>query len=558
MKRSASYRVLLISVCCVLVQTIYAQAWQWAKTATLAHSTNTCMSNAVATDQAGNVYVAGSYFSQSIQFNTYTLTNAGANGADIFVVKYSSSGSIYWAKTFGGSGNDEGYGIALDHWGNIYVTGGFDSPTLTLGPATFSNMGGEDSYLMKLDNSGNVIWARAVAGSGNDIGNAVCTDPHGNVCITGDFNSPVLAIGSTNLIDTTTQTQPFMARLDSSGTLLWAKTATGSGGTNGNYGAAICSDTASNVFVTGGFSYSTIYFGSFDLTCYGITNVFITKYDSSGNVLWLQGAGGANEDAGSGIGTDKYGNVYIGGSFNSHTITFGATTVNNAGNEDVFITKYSAGGTAIWATGAGGNGIDQATSLSVDPNGYSWLCGSFGSPNIQFGPNNLVNNGFLNIFLTEYDPGGAVLWASGAGGSASDFALGVANDGQGTGFLTGYFNSSSVGFGSNVVGSSGQSNMYIAKITGITGIQSESSLLTSVSVYPNPANGAFFFHLTNTTGNASECILTDQLGREVKHRDNIQGSDFKIDLDGHAPGVYFYVVLNEEHKPLGRGKLVLE
>ncbi|HXC04185.1 MAG TPA: hypothetical protein VNZ86_05490, partial [Bacteroidia bacterium] len=220
-----------------------AQSWQWAKTAVV-QTNQSSFANAVTGDAQGNAYVTGSFYSPTIRFDTTTLYNNSPNGFDLFLVKYRPNGSVAWARSFGGSGNDEGYGITLDAQKHIYICGAYDSPVFQLGTASFSNAGGSDLFLAKLDSMGHVIWARNAGGSGNDLCNSICVDAQNRPCIAGSFNSPFLSLGSTTLTDTTSQTQPLIARYDANGTLLWAHTAAGTGGTNGNYAASVCSDTA--------------------------------------------------------------------------------------------------------------------------------------------------------------------------------------------------------------------------------------------------------------------------------------------------------------------------
>ena len=94
----------------------------------------------ISTDASGNVYITGYFKSPTITFGTTTLTNnSTANDADIFVVKYDSAGTVIWAKSAGGTGNDFGNGISATGDGNVYITGQFASPTITFGTTTLTN-----------------------------------------------------------------------------------------------------------------------------------------------------------------------------------------------------------------------------------------------------------------------------------------------------------------------------------------------------------------------------------------------------------------------------------
>ncbi len=85
---------------------------------------------------------------------------------DIFLVKYDDSGNVLWAKSAGGTDWDEGNSVAVDAYGNIYVTGYFDSPTITFDSDNLTNAGNWDIFLVKYDASGTVTVGKKCLGSG--------------------------------------------------------------------------------------------------------------------------------------------------------------------------------------------------------------------------------------------------------------------------------------------------------------------------------------------------------------------------------------------------------
>src|SRR5690606_8330373 len=118
-------------------------------------------------------------------------------------------------------------------------------------------------------------------------------------------------------------------------------------GIYGDGGYGISTDANGNVLVTGFFGSPSITFGSTTLTnasSTGKDELFIVKYDPNGNVLWAKSAGGINGDWGNSISTDANGNVLLTGYFSSSSITFGSTTLTNAGSYDIFIAKYDSSG----------------------------------------------------------------------------------------------------------------------------------------------------------------------------------------------------------------------
>ena len=102
----------------------------------------------IATDAAGNTYITGDFYSPAITFGGTTLTNNG--GYDIFIAEYDTNGNVVWAKSAGGTADDEGFSIAADAAGNTYITGGFKSPAITFGGTTLTNNGSYKIFIAKL------------------------------------------------------------------------------------------------------------------------------------------------------------------------------------------------------------------------------------------------------------------------------------------------------------------------------------------------------------------------------------------------------------------------
>ena len=108
---------------------------------------------------------------------------------DIFVSKVNPSGFTEWSVSFGGNQSDRGLGISVDKTGKILVCG-FYTGTIDFGNGTsITSNGGQDAFVLKLDEDGQVLWAKGGGSSGNsDRANAVAADSLGNVLITGQFS----------------------------------------------------------------------------------------------------------------------------------------------------------------------------------------------------------------------------------------------------------------------------------------------------------------------------------------------------------------------------------
>jgi hypothetical protein len=303
---------------------------QWA---TSIGGTDSEIGNGIATDSNGNVYVTGNYRS-SITIGSTTLTNSGFD--DVFVAKYDTSGTVQWATSIGGTSTDNGYGIATDSNGNVYVIGEYNSGSITIGSTTLTGAGSYDVFVAKYDTSGTVQWATSIGGTNSEYGRGIATDSNGNVYVIGGY-SGTLTIGSTTLTGAGSN-DAFVAKYDTSGTVQWA---TSIGGTSYDNGYGIATDSGGNVYVTGNYSSGSITIGSTTLTSAGSDDAFVAKYDTSGTVQWATSIGGTSTDLGIDIATDSNGNVYVIGNYYG-SITIGSTTLTNSGSRDAFVVKYSS------------------------------------------------------------------------------------------------------------------------------------------------------------------------------------------------------------------------
>ena len=476
----------MISILSVNAQT---PNWQWAKSA---GGTGSAFGLIVSTDAIGNVFMTGYFKSPTITFGTTTLTNAGSN--DVFIVKYDATGNVLWAKSVGGAYDERGQSVSTDASGNVFMTGYFISPTISFGTTTLTNTYASnlysDFFIVKYDTSGNVLWAKSAEGAYDDSGQSVSTDASGNVFITGIYYSPTITFGTTTLTKanpTSNYSDIFIVKYDASGNMLWATSA--EDGLFNDDGRSLSTDASGNVFIAGYFASPTITFGTTTLTNTNSSwDIFIVKYDSSGNVLWAKSAGGTAYDIGNSVSTDAIGNVFMTGIYYSPTITFGITTLTNANNvADIFIVKYDASGNVLWAKSAEGTWYDLSYGVCTDVIGNVFITGAFYSPTITFGTTTLTNvNAANDIFIVKYDASGNVLWAKSAGGAGSDLSSGVCTNASGNIFITGYFGNPNINFGTTTLTNAGASDIFIAKLGGITGINDIKN--SNIKIYPNPTN----------------------------------------------------------------------
>ena len=385
----------------------------------------------IAVDADGNVYVSG-----------YTSSAGGAGSVDLFLAKYNTSGTIQWQRSLGGANIDTGYGIAVDASGNAYVTGSRD-------------VGGTGVLIAKYNTSGTIQWQRSLDGINDDVGYGIAVDSSGDVYITGYRNGNELLI----------------AKYNTSGTIQWQRSLSGANADRG-YGIAV--DSSGNVYVTGYTASQGA--GSFDF--------LIAKYNTSGTIQWQRSLGGASTDEGYGIAVDSSGNVYVTGQTQSQgagnndvliaklpddgsltgtygNLVYAATTLTSATSNLTSATSTLTSATrtltdaartltdapttltstttiipvAYWIATLGGSGGELGYGIAYDGDGNVYVVGQTASQGA----------GGDDVLLAKYDAAGVIQWQRSLGGTGLDQGYGIAVDASGDVYVTGYTASQGAG-----------------------------------------------------------------------------------------------------------------
>ncbi len=370
-----------------------------------------------------------------------------------------------WARSAGGGDMDIGNDIVHDSNGNVYMSGFFRSDSIAFGGTMLFNPNGypnSNIFVAKYDPSGNALWARSAGGVGVDECYAMAIDTNDNVYISGTFMSPSITFGATTLTNAGSR-DIFVAKYSSSGNVEWAQRA---GSPGWEISEGMTTDASGNVYLTGSFE-NTISFGSISLTTTGSIEMFIAKYDPSGNVISAIRQGGVGDDRSFGIAADASGNIYMTGYFLSPTITFGSTTLTSSGSYDLFVVKYNSSGNVVWAKNADSYDADASYGVTADANGSVYISGQFYGSVIHFGTitlNNVGGAGNYDLFIAKYDSSGNVLWAKGAGDNpGQNVGWNVNTDGVGNVYLTGWFGSPTISFDSTTFINAGFTDLFVTK-----------------------------------------------------------------------------------------------
>jgi hypothetical protein len=406
----------------------------------------------IATDAAGNVFVAGR-FAGTVDFGGGPLTSAG--GTDIFVVKLDASGSHLWSKRFG-DGSDQGaHSLAIDGSGGVVLTG-YVSGATDFGGGSLPGGGGKDVFVAKLDASGGHVWSRRFGDANDQEALSIAMDEMGDVLITGRF-SGTMDLGG-GLLTSAGGTDIFVAKLDAGGAHVWSKRV---GDANDQGGRGIAVNSAGSTLITG-YAIGSSDFGGGPLTSAGGDDAFVAQLDADGGQSWSANFGDASEQDGRSIAVAPADQVVVAGYFLG-AMDFGDGPLTSAGLGDVFVAKLDANGGPLWSKRFGDASDQAGQSVAVDSSGGVLLTGYLAGA-ADFGGGPLASAGAADVFVAKLDASGAHVWSKRFGDTGSQFGTGVATDAGRNVLVTGYF-ASSVDFGAGPLTSAGGQDIFIAKFS---------------------------------------------------------------------------------------------
>lgn len=357
-------------------------------------STTSTTAYAVAADENGNAYMAGTTTDQSniATFGSFQYSYAGGS-SDAFLVKMlraGGTGARSWATYYGGSDYEEGFALSYSAGGYLYLGGITISSSLpgygTYGPGSSSSFvrgSNADIYVAKFNTSGTMVWERAWGGDNVDILNTLATDKNDNIYVAGQTQSGTttpnvgLLPGISGSRPTTPMAAGYVQKLSSTGAMVW-----------GNFYSAdissIACDTSGGVYITGnvGTSYTNVVVGTIGQTSFGggASDGFLRKINgsaSSGTTAWAFYLGGSGYENMRSVACDIWGNVYVGGETQSSGMaSTGAYRTSNAGGSDGYIAKFNTSGTKIWSTYFGGSDVDWVTRVYAAPDGKVFAFGN--------------------------------------------------------------------------------------------------------------------------------------------------------------------------------------
>ncbi|HEV3167097.1 MAG TPA: FG-GAP-like repeat-containing protein [Isosphaeraceae bacterium] len=324
--------------------------------------------------------------------------------------------------------------VAADAAGDIYTAGQFQGKAEFggTGPSsTLTPQGRADGFLAKYAPSGKLIWALDAKLAPTKVGEVadIAVDSAGNTYMVGIYGTAI-TLGAFTL--TSTVPVGFVAKVDSSGTVLWAKSLDSTVALEA-FGVAV--DGAGDNYITGGFEGKAFGGTLTDASAGGNRDVFVAKLLPNGTLSWAVRMGGLSDDYGRTIVVDGAGTAYVGGEFQGSAL-FGSTTLVSGGGYNGFAEKLNASGTVLWAIGIGAAAGDNVAGIAIDGGGNVFVGGD-GSKAITFGPAVTLQAGTQSAFVAKYTGQGDVIWAHVLIATGNSLGGNVVVDGAGSVYLAG-------------------------------------------------------------------------------------------------------------------------
>lgn len=441
-------------------------------------------------DSMGDIYCTG-VFIGTVDFDpgpaTTTLTSPILR---TFFLKLTSSGDFIWVKSFEGNGKDLISGITTDKDGNFYLSGAFSgSVDFDPGPSSSinqTNINDWDICIVKLDSNGELIWVRTIPGPNTQHHNyafTIALDSKEDIIATGTFDAltdfdpgPGSLLFDPNLTENL-----FVLKLGKNGNFIWAKHLKGGETTSGE---KITIDRNDNIYLNGSFE-GTVDFDPGpalnNLTSLGLTDIFITKLNANGDLVWVKQMGNITHNSGYSIDVDQNGNTFHSGIFRG-TIDIdpgpGVFNLSTGNNTSIFFLMLDPVGNFLWA-----NHLKSTGTVSIP-----------------------------NIHLDRYNN----LYTAGYYSETADFDLGPATY--------------------NHTSRNSSTDIFILKM-GMQGVSIDDPLLKAqVSLYPNPTESNF--NLTfDTVLPDVEVSIYDVQGRLVQSSNHLNTDEINIEFN-QVSGTY--------------------
>jgi hypothetical protein len=479
--------------------------WQWSlrDTATLSAPDVGGMT----TDALGNTYITGQFYGTASFGNLPPITSLGQG--DVYVVKYDASGEALWVVQGGGSSFDQPMDLAIDTDGHVYITGYFQSPTVTFGSTTLMLVGGLDIFVARVEASdGTFMWAKRFGGTGTssqtEFGRAIACDNDGNVYVSGHFKNTLAIDGLATLESCSQYFNSFLFKLDPDGNGLWSRRP--DCGQHWSYsaseGQAITVGKDNMLYLGLRARGDTIFCETDTLVNAQVSGQtydgVVVKYDLDGAYQWSRAIGGYGYDDVKDLQADADGNLYV-AMHREGEYYLGIPNIEVAGNLGTYrsvVLKYAADGQILWGTRMGNSTYDHDIGSLKLESDDRLLVGGWHQGNFEIGgvtPNPGIT-GTYGMFLARFDGESAMEELYASRYTYPRRIQGIGLDEGGNIYAAGSFSDSLAFPGLPAMGllNASSSALFLARSGDLnTGVRAADRSNLDVKAYPSPTTGRF-------------------------------------------------------------------
>lgn len=347
-------------------------------------------------DRSGNLWVAGS-FRNSVDFGGGALSSAGFS--DLFLLSLGSADGAYRAAYRYGGANDESVtALAVDSTGAPILTGAF-AASVDFGGGMLTSAGGTDGYILKVSPAGAHLWSKRFGDAYQDTGGGIAIGPGDDVNLVATFiGSADVGGGKVNAVNAVAA-DILVARFAADGTHKWSK---GAGARSDALLPSIALDGSGNLLLMATFD-GSFSMGGAIFSSDGLYDVVVAKWDASGSHQWSYRFAGPDYDLPDAIAADAQGNVIAVGHYKGNSRMAGGAYMKSFGSYDGWIAKLAPSGQHLWSQHYGGIGDDASNAVAVDTQGNIWLAGQF-TASAELGKGSVETRGGIDSFLVKIAP----------------------------------------------------------------------------------------------------------------------------------------------------------